>query len=73
MDTVTLTKVRINGSLELTGYIVPGACPEWDYSNTNARSDIHLYRPNFSKCYNRHIPIFNHDSVEVISNLAVAL
>lgn len=71
---VKFTKVRINGINEISGFVVPGPCPDWDYSNgTNARSDIHLYRPDMSECYNRHLPIFNHDSIEVLNDHVVAL
>lgn len=74
MDTVQLTKVRLNGRNEYTGYIIPGECPGWDYRRgTNARHDIHLYRPYFSQCYNRHIPIFEYDRVEVLHSQAVSL
>lgn len=71
---VKFTKVKINGRSDLYGFVIPGPCPDWDYSNgTNARSDMHLYRPNASECYNRHIPIFTYDSVEIIGDKVVAL
>ena len=74
MDTVKLTKVRLNGIDEYTGFIIPGQCPDWDYSKeTNARADIHLYRPYFSNCSNRHLPIFNNDSIEALNDQVVAL
>lgn len=74
MDTVKLTKVRLNGINEYTGFIIPGACPDWNYDRgTNARSDIHLYRPHMSECYNRHLPIFEQDYIEVLNDQVVAL
>lgn len=76
---IEFTKVNVINSFgnKMPGVVAPGPCPDWDYSGgTSARKDIHLYfndDPVAIGSPSVFLPIFTHDTIEVIGSTKAVL